>query len=31
MVILSDNIFALEPEAIRSVKVETTMVGDKVV
>jgi hypothetical protein len=27
MVILSDNIFDLRPEAIRNVKVETTIVG----
>jgi predicted amidohydrolase YtcJ len=31
MVILSDNIFDLEPAAIREVKVETTIVGGKVV
>jgi len=31
MVILSDNIFDLKPEAIRSVKVRTTIVGGKVV
>jgi hypothetical protein len=31
MVILSDNIFGLKPEAIRNVKVETTIVGGKVV
>ena len=31
MVILSDNIFNLKPEAIRDVKVETTIVGGKVV
>ena len=31
MVILSNNIFDLEPEAIRNVKVETTIVGGKVV
>jgi predicted amidohydrolase YtcJ len=31
MVILSDNIFDLKPEAIRDVKVETTIVGGKVV
>jgi hypothetical protein len=31
MVILSDNIFDLKPEAIRSVKVQTTIVGGKVV
>src|SRR5213592_4070959 len=31
MVILSDNIFDLKPEAIRNVKVETTIVGGKVV
>jgi predicted amidohydrolase YtcJ len=31
MVILSDNIFSLKPEAIRNVKVETTIVGGKVV
>jgi predicted amidohydrolase YtcJ len=30
MVILSDNIFALKPEAMRNVKVETTIVGGKV-
>jgi predicted amidohydrolase YtcJ len=30
MVILSDNIFDLKPEAIRNVKVETTIVGGKV-
>jgi hypothetical protein len=30
MVILSDNIFDLKPEAIRKVKVETTIVGGKV-
>jgi predicted amidohydrolase YtcJ len=31
MVILSDNIFDLKPEAIRNVKVATTIVGGKVV
>jgi predicted amidohydrolase YtcJ len=31
MVIISDNIFDLKPEAIRNVKVETAIVGDKVV
>jgi hypothetical protein len=31
MVILSDNIFDLKPDAIRNVKVETTIVGGKVV
>jgi predicted amidohydrolase YtcJ len=31
MVILSDNIFDLRAEAIRNVKVETTIVGGKVV
>ena len=31
MVILSDNIFDLKPEAIRDVKVRTTIVGGKVV
>jgi predicted amidohydrolase YtcJ len=31
MVILSDNIFDLKPNAIRNVKVETTIVGGKVV
>ena len=31
MVILNDNIFDLKPEAIRNVKVETTIVGGKVV
>ena len=31
MVILSGNIFDLEPEALRNVKVETTIVGAKVV
>jgi predicted amidohydrolase YtcJ len=31
MVILSDNIFNLKPEAIRNVKVKTTIVGGKVV
>jgi predicted amidohydrolase YtcJ len=31
MVILSDNIFNLKPEAIRNVKVQTTIVGGKVV
>jgi predicted amidohydrolase YtcJ len=31
MVILSDNIFDLKPEAIRNVKVKTTIVGGKVV
>jgi predicted amidohydrolase YtcJ len=31
MVILSDNIFGVKPEAIRDVKVETTIVGGKVV
>ena len=29
MVILSDNVFELKPEAIRDVKVETTIVGGK--
>jgi predicted amidohydrolase YtcJ len=29
MVILSDNIFAIKPEAIRDVKIETTIVGGK--
>jgi predicted amidohydrolase YtcJ len=31
MVILSDNIFELKPEAIRNVKAKTTIVGGKVV
>ena len=31
IVILSDNIFDLKPEAIRNVKVETTIVGGKLV
>jgi hypothetical protein len=31
LVILSDNIFDLKPEAIRNVKVQTTIVGGKVV
>ena len=31
MVILTDNIFDLKPDAIRNVKVETTIVGGKVV
>jgi predicted amidohydrolase YtcJ len=31
MVILSDNIFEIKPEAIRNVKVEATIVGGKVV
>jgi hypothetical protein len=31
MVILNDNIFGLKPKAIRDVKVETTIVGGKVV
>jgi len=31
MVILSDNIFKIKPEAIQNVKVETTIVGGKVV
>jgi len=31
MVIVSDNIFELKPEAIRNVKVQTTIVGGKVV
>ena len=31
MVILSDNIFDIKPEAIRNVKVQTTIVGGKVV
>jgi predicted amidohydrolase YtcJ len=31
IVVLSDNIFDLKPEAIRNVKVETTIVGGKVV
>ena len=31
MVILTDNIFDLKPEAIRNVKVETTIVGGKIV
>ncbi len=31
LVILSDNIFDLKPEAIRNVKVETTIVGGKLV
>jgi predicted amidohydrolase YtcJ len=31
MIILSDNIFDLKPEDIRNVKVETTIVGGKVV
>ena len=29
MVILSDNIFDLKPEATRNMKVDTTIVGDK--
>jgi predicted amidohydrolase YtcJ len=31
MVIVSDNIFDLKPEAIRNTKVETTIVGGKLV
>jgi predicted amidohydrolase YtcJ len=31
MVIMSDNIFDLKPEAIRNVKVKTTIVGGKVI
>jgi len=31
MIILSDNIFELKPEAIRNAKVKTTIVGGKVV
>jgi len=31
MVILSGNIFDFKPEAIRNVKVETTIVGGKIV
>ena len=31
MVMVSDNIFELKPEAIRNVKVKTTIVGGKVV
>ena len=31
MVILSDNIFGLKPEAVRNVKVDTTILGGKVV
>jgi predicted amidohydrolase YtcJ len=31
MVILSDNIFDLKPEAIRNIKVQTTIVGGKIV
>jgi predicted amidohydrolase YtcJ len=31
MVILSDNLFELKPEAIRNVKVKTTIVGGKIV
>ncbi len=31
LVILSDNIFDLKPETIRNVKVETTIVGGKVI
>ncbi len=31
MVILSSDIFAIKPEAIRNVKVETTIVGGRVV
>ena len=31
MVILSDNIFDVKPEAIRNVKVQTTIAGGKVV
>jgi len=31
MVILSDNIFEPKPEAIRNVKVDTTILGGKVV
>ena len=31
MIILSDNIFDIKPEAIRNVKVETTIVGGKIV
>jgi predicted amidohydrolase YtcJ len=31
MVIMSDNIFDVKPEAIRNVKVQTTITGGKVV
>jgi predicted amidohydrolase YtcJ len=31
MVIVSDNIFELKPEAIRNAKVKTTIVGGRVV
>jgi predicted amidohydrolase YtcJ len=31
MVILSGDIFAMKPEAIRNVKVETTIVGGRIV
>ena len=31
MVIVSDNIFELKPEAIRNVKVKTTIMGGKLV
>jgi len=31
MVIMSDNIFDVKPEAIRTVKVKTTIVGGKIV
>jgi predicted amidohydrolase YtcJ len=31
MVILSDNIFDVKPEAIQNAKVETTIVGGKVI
>ena len=31
MVILSDNIFDVKPEAIRNVKVETTITGGRVI
>ena len=31
LVILSDNIFQLKPEAIRNVKVQTTIIGGEVV
>jgi predicted amidohydrolase YtcJ len=31
MIILSDNIFEMKPEAIRNVKVETTIAGGKIV
>ena len=31
MIVLSDNIFDIKPEAIRNVKVETTIVGGKIV